>query len=165
MQVYELLSRPKVLLYVTQIMSLFGLGIVARARIARDPKIGKPFYIARDSGGLKPVLFAAQAGLLISALTLDGFPILFSIMALHGAALLTWLAPGTNDRACGESGVFRGWNGYRFEQLESWRLTGEHLRFRVLGEWRAVEVPADRRARLRAILEREIPERESDFKQ
>lgn len=144
-----------------QIVALLGLTVVARMRLARDPKIGKPFHIEHDSGGLKPALFALHTGLLIVAFVSEGFPKMHSLIALYGALMLTWLAPGAYDRACGETGVFRGWYARRYEELEEWRLTSDHLRFKLFGEWTFVEIPPEKRGKLRAILERAAPDRES----
>ena len=151
-------------LILAQLITVVGLGVVASVRMHREPKIGKPIAVRYDSCGVKPALFAVETGLLLIALTADPFPTAHSVLALYGAFMLTWIAPGAADQGCGEEGVFRGWFGRRYEDLEEWRLTGDHLRFRLLGEWGAVEVPRDKAGHVRSILERLVPERESPHK-
>jgi len=52
----------------------------------------------------------------------------------------------------------------RFEDLEEWRLTGDHLRWKLFGEWQACEVPSAESESLRTKLEQLIPDRESRFR-
>ena len=87
-----------------------------------------------------------------------------AIECLGLGILITWFAPGFNDAISGASGVQRGWYARRYEELEEWRLTGEHLRFRLFGEWTAVPLPAEEQPRIREVLSRLCPERESRFK-
>lgn len=156
--------EPLPLILLTQMIVMAGLAVVARVRASRDPRIGRPYLVIQDSGRLKPALLALQTGLLIITLVADPFPTLYAAFALLGAILLTWLSPGADDRACGEDGVYRGWYGRRYSELEEWRLTGDHLRFRLRGEWTSVEVPALKRAHIRMILQEAIPDRESRFR-
>ncbi|MFT4542471.1 MAG: hypothetical protein ACI841_000071 [Planctomycetota bacterium] len=158
---------PQVLFLVllAQTVILIGLTIVVRMRVRRDPKVGKPIRVRLDSAGFKPVLFALEVGLLIVVLTSEDFPTLQAMMTLFGAMLLTGFAPGSEDSAYGERGVFRGWYGRTYEELEEWRLTGEHLRYRLFGEWTSVEVPRPKVAQLRQILQRVAPETESSFQE
>jgi len=152
-----------VLILLAQMIVIVGLAVVARVRAARDPRIGKPYLLIQDSRRVKPALLAVQTGLLIITLFADPFPRMHAALALLGAMLLTWLAPGIDDRACGEDGVYRGWYGRRYDELEEWRLTGDHLRYKLRGAWTSVEVPAGKRAHIRAILQESIPDRESSF--
>jgi hypothetical protein len=71
--------------------------------------------------------------------------------------------PSPERQLCGESGVARGLDGRRFEQLEEWRLAGDHLRWKLDGEWTACHAPAPLHADLRAKLVQACPERESRF--
>lgn len=73
------------------------------------------------------------------------------------------LSPGFGDALCGEDGVQRGWHARRLADLEEWRLTGEHLRFRLFGEWTAVPLAPEHHAAVRARLVAACPERESPF--
>ena len=158
------LAFAAALLLFGQLLVLTGLGIVTAVRLSRDPKVGAPILVVHDSAGVKPVLLALETGLLLVSLVADPFPTTHAAFVLLGAMLLTALSPGVGDRACGEDGVFHGWHGVRYADLEAWRLTGDHLRFQVRGEWSAVAVPRDRQARVRGILERIAGDRESPYK-
>jgi len=145
------------------IVASVGLIWVARLRLARDRKLGRPLVLIRDSAGVKPVLLASVCALAIvsywnSQARMEAF------VALYGALMLAWLSPGFRDRACGETGVIYGWYGRAYEDLEEWRLTGEHLRFKMNGEWAAVEVERDVRTKLRQVLEAKAPETESSYR-
>ena len=155
-----LLAAP---LVVGQMLVGLGLALALSLRMARDPKVGEPIHVVRDSGGAKPVLLAVETGLLIVGLAADPFPTTHAAFVLLGAMALTALSPGVHDQACGELGVYRGWFGRRYDELEEWRLAGDHLRFRMLGEWTSVRLPRERHARVRAILERAAPGRESPY--
>ncbi len=88
----------------------------------------------------------------------------FTLLLLVPALGLVWLGPGFQDAILGEHGVQRGWLARRFEELEEWRLSGEHLRFRLHGEWTAVPCPPAEQPRVRAELERLNAGRESPFR-
>lgn len=84
-------------------------------------------------------------------------------LCLGAALLLVWTTPGVHTAVLGEGGVQRGAHARRFESLEEWRLTGDHLRFRLHGTWTSVPCPPERQAELRAKLVALVPERESPF--
>jgi len=85
------------------------------------------------------------------------------LLCLGIAQLLVFTTPGGQDAVLGEGGVQRGWHARRFESLEEWRLTGDHLRFRLFGEWTSVPCPPDHQFSLRSKLVQLVPERESPF--
>lgn len=85
------------------------------------------------------------------------------VLCLGCALLLVFSTPTSRTAILGEGGVQRGWHARRFEALEEWRLTGDHLRFRLFGEWTSVPCPPDHQAALRAKLVQLVPERESPF--
>ncbi len=85
------------------------------------------------------------------------------LLCLGCALLLVFTTPTSRTAVLGEGGVQRGWHARRFESLEEWRLTGDHLRFRLFGEWTSVPCPPDHQAALRAKLVQLVPERESPF--
>ena len=78
--------------------------------------------------------------------------------------LLVWVTPGFQDAVLGELGVQRGWFARRFADLEEWRLTGDHLRFKLDGEWTSVPCPPGEQARIRETLLAVNPAGESRFK-
>jgi hypothetical protein len=86
---------------------------------------------------------------------------LWAVLALCGTIVV--LRPATGDSVYGERGVRRGWLARRFDELEEWRLVGDHLRWKLSGEWLACPVPEPLREPLRAKLVALCPERESRF--
>jgi hypothetical protein len=106
------------------------------------------------------VLGVAALGLAVSL----GGPSASQLVLLAGAGLLALVAPGSGDSDCGERGVRAGWFARRYEDLDEWRLTGEHLRWKLFGTWVSSRVPTSEHADLRTRLERACPERESRFR-
>jgi len=82
-------------------------------------------------------------------------------LALASGVLL--LSPGPQRQRLGERGVQRGWDVRSFDELEEWRVSGDHLRFKVNGEWTAASAPAALHAELREKLRRLRPDHESRF--
>jgi hypothetical protein len=131
----------------------------------------------RAGAALGPVIAAVHAGAVerwggaacvvaIGALVAAGAPtappaVAWIVLAL--ALALQLLRPSFGDRVCAEGGVRSGWFWQRYEQLEEWRLSGEHLRFKVRGEWLAVDLPRAEHARVRARLLERAADRESRF--
>jgi len=74
------------------------------------------------------------------------------------------LAPHPGDGACGTEGVRSGSWSHTYGDLEEWRLTGDHFRFRFGGVWRAVGIPSGLHDEVRGRLEALAEERESRFK-
>lgn len=148
-------------LFVAQVVTLVGLLVVARTRIKRDPRIGKPLFSRRDSQGVKPVLFAIQVGLMLVSLQARDFPTAHALVALYGAFMLTWLAPGIGDFGVGETGLYQGWVSRSFDEFDGWQLQREELRLRVGQRWISIDIPRDKYGELRTVLSRRIPERES----
>jgi hypothetical protein len=138
------------------------LVLVARVRAARlvGPTRAAqrgPRLLARV---LEVALLALAAGVL---LTPDGGgPLPLALLA--GAALLAWAQPVGTDGALGDRGVRHGWRARRLEDLEAWRLTGDHLRVRLGGEWVAVAVPRALHGEARLLLADRCAARESRFR-
>jgi len=79
--------------------------------------------------------------------------------------LVNLLRPREFDRVTGTEGVRAGWNSRRYEELEEWRITGDHLRFKLFGQWTATPLAVDAQAPIQARLRECAPERESAFNQ
>ena len=153
-----LLSLPLVLLVPALIATLTA---VKRAQTTVGPVLAQQ----RPGRWTRRVLLGApQAAVLAYATMADHLPQEPVIEALLLGMLLVWVTPGVQDAVLGETGVQRGWFARRFEALEEWRLTGDHLRFRLDGEWTSVPCPPGEQARIRGILLERNPERESRFK-
>lgn len=78
------------------------------------------------------------------------------------SVLLIAASPGFQDSIWGQTGVQRGWYARRFSELEAWRLVGEHLRWRLFGNWVSTDVPPQEHAKLRLLLDVQAPGRESE---
>jgi hypothetical protein len=91
-------------------------------------------------------------------------PLLWSLPTLGLAALFLLVSPSALDRVTGRQGVRRGWYVRGFGELEEWRVTGDHLRFRLRGLWEAVPLARERQAEVEARLRALAPDRESRFK-
>ncbi len=92
---------------------------------------------------------------------LELFPLIGSLIALSGVAMA--LAQAQRGAVCGGVGVQSGCFSYTYQDLEEWRLTGDHLRFRVGEVWRAVSLPQALHAEVRGLLETHAAGRESRF--
>jgi hypothetical protein len=107
---------------------------------------------------------ALLAGLVLAAPgETDGFERGPALLVLSAAAALVALCPASGESVYGELGVRRGWHARRFDELEEWRLMGEHLRWKLRGEWISSQVPPAEHEALRAKLVGLCPERESRF--
>jgi len=144
------------------LLALAALATLAR-RLGLRARVGKPWASESSPRAWRYVGIAAALG---AASVLASDPtsnvLALSVLALVIAVLLT--APALDDVACGERGVRRGWHARSFGELEEWRLTGEHVRWRLFGDWNACSVPKALHPELRATLERLAPGRESPFK-
>jgi len=140
-------------LTVTQILS-------AVARV----KLGAVIAADRRSETRRRIVLAVFiVGILAWTILDRGVWIVPVLLALGSAMLLVWTTPSATTAILGVGGVQRGWHARRFESLEEWRLTGDHLRFRLFGEWTSVPCPQERQAEIRAKLVQLVPERESPF--
>jgi hypothetical protein len=120
-----------------------------RARAVTGPAIAAE----RPGLVLRRVLVAGSQAALLGVLLLRGdLPQDLVAECLMLGVLLAWITPGSQDAVLGELGVRRGWSARRFDQIEEWRLTGEHLRFRLAGEWTSVPCPPPQQPRVRAML-------------
>jgi hypothetical protein len=158
---------PLLLVYVVLALAI-GAGLfLAIASRGREARVLGPLLTAvRPRRALRalPLGLLAVAGIL-RLLAPEGLaPLWLDLALLAGAGLLVWLRPGFHDRFCGERGVRAGWAVLAFEQIEEWRLTGDHIRFRIQGEWSAADLPAERHVAMRERLEQLAPGRESRFR-
>ena len=75
-----------------------------------------------------------------------------------------WLPPRGSDRALGERGVQSGWRVVPLGELLEWRLTGDHLRFRLGATWEAVPLEPALHPDVRARLTEAAPGAESPWR-
>jgi hypothetical protein len=136
------------------------LGLIVPALIAAMASdklsraaVGRAIAIERPGRWLRRALVAgSQAAVLAIVLARGDLPQDPAAECLMLGILLAWITPGSKDAVLGEDGVRRGWSARRFQDLEEWRLTGEHLRFRLQGEWTSVPCPPAQQARVREML-------------
>jgi heme exporter protein D len=139
-----------------------SLLVRSRERSELAERVLAPQIRRRGRYGIGAALLLALAWRL--SLGVDsGWPWL-EISAASAALLALIVAPAETDRVLAQKGVRIGYHVRRFAVLEEWRLTGEHLRVRLFGEWTALPVPPAHQEQLRKQLEAEAPERESRFK-
>ena len=93
----------------------------------------------------------------------EALPALPSCVLLGLSCLAGLLARTQRGQACGAAGVQSRCFSYAYEELAEWRLTGDHLRFRVGEVWRAVALPGELHSEVRRQLERLAEGRESRF--
>ena len=111
-------------------------------------------------GPVRPrALWRAGIALLAACvLVLGGLPPAPAVSVLALSGVLSFLYPGSRVSVLGERGVQAGWYARGFSEIEEWRLIGQHLRWRLRGEWVACAAPPELHARLRELLD---PGRES----
>jgi hypothetical protein len=129
----------------------------------RKAKVGAAIAEARPWRTAKLALVGLYLATLAVLLLLRDLPALPLVLVLGLSAAIVLWTPGFHDAVCGEEGVQRGWHARRFEELEEWRLIGDHLRFRLFGEWTSVPLPANDQPRIREKLLAIAPTRESRF--
>ena len=132
--------------------------VVARARVGRELAVERT-HRPRRTLALACVA-ALAAFVVIERDTLPAAPALV-VLAL-GAAVFA-VRPSSGEAVFGERGVRAGWHARSFEQLEEWRLAGDHLRWKLGPDWLACRVPLEMQSGLRKKLETLCPERESRF--
>lgn len=140
-----------------------ALVLVLAVRAKHRRSTGALRRVACDSRAWRNTASPLLAAVLVIALS-AGIPhpsLVVTLMVASAACL--WLRPHPGDEIYGELGVQRGWRSRRFEELEEWRLTGDHLRFRIGDAWLAVGLPSDQHASARELLVERCGERESRF--
>lgn len=143
------------------VAGLVGLG-VARATAAR--RVGRALARERHFGWPRRAFVVLHAAALVAVIAQwSAFEALPTFVALTLSAALMFASPQAHDADIGERGVRRGWVARAYTELEEWRLTGDHLRWKAGGEWHACPAPRASHPQLRARLVAACPERESRF--
>ncbi|HUR29086.1 MAG TPA: hypothetical protein VM509_12930 [Planctomycetota bacterium] len=150
------------LLWTTTAVLALALVLVAKWHAVNRARIGRVRWNVRRRSRARVLIFAgafAVSAAIVAGSTIAREPATLAMLAL--ALALLAVSPGFQDSTWGERGVRRGWYARRYEDLEAWRLIGEHLRWKLFGEWVATDVPSAEHAALRAELEKRAPGRES----
>lgn len=126
--------------------------------------VGEVLTERRDWGTLRfGGMGAIFVALIVAWFGREHAPLVWTLPLLGICGAIQVYRPDFSDQICGDRGVRYGWYLRRFEDFEEWRLTGEHLRFRLFGIWRAVPLPPERHEAFRPLLEEKAPGRESRF--
>lgn len=147
------------LLGLLTLLASAALGLTLFAIVVARRQVGEVLHVVRAGKGLRGLL--AVCCLFASSAVFLGEVSSLALVPLALGAIVAWLAPGLEDMVLGTDGARRGWQARRWEQLEGWRLEGNHLRFLVHGELVAVEVPDAEMAALEAKLAEHCPESRS----
>lgn len=138
---------------------------VAWLRRGRTRTVGEPLARQRASRVWLRVVWTVNAAALAAiVVNWEALPSSAALTLLALESALVSLSPLAHDADIGARGVRYGWSARAFADLEEWRLTGEHLRWKLRGEWVACHVAPEHHAALRERLRQSCPERESAFK-
>lgn len=132
---------------------LAGLAAAAAFRARGAAVVGEVLYRAGRGVRSRLATTVAIAALGTLALGGDASPGAGGALLLALTTAGVWLLPREREVVCGERGLRSGWTAVAFAELEEWRLVGAHLRYRLRGRWRAVEVPPALHPALRVRLE------------
>jgi hypothetical protein len=153
-----LMLLPVLVLTVAALVAAQILALVARL------KVGAQIAADRAQERARRAAITVLAAGLLAWLAFDRqIWLVPALLCLGSALLVAFTAPSASTAVLGSGGVQRGWHARRYAALEEWRLTGDHLRFRLHGEWTSVPCPPARQAEIRAKLTALVPERESPF--
>jgi hypothetical protein len=143
-------------------LALFAVLVLrARARSTTGPArhVDLPRRISRRLVLAVPLV--AVAGWALQAQLLPATALLLVVVPL---SCLVAATPGRLDAVLGAQGVARGFEARRFEDLEEWRLTGDHLRWKLHGEWTSSPCPSAEHAEWRSLLDARCGAAESRFR-
>jgi hypothetical protein len=142
------------------VAALFAANVLRRRRVLA---VGETLHVVRAPRGWRTVVLVLQLLALAGAFAVSADLGLRAALVLTPLAAAGWLAPAVADQRCGTDGVQYGWESRALGELESWRLTGDHLRFPLHGLWVAVALPRSLHPEMRVRLEAACPGRESKF--
>jgi hypothetical protein len=136
----------------------------AQGRFKARQRLGEELCSLKGSMAWAYAYQGLAVGALAWVLSLGALPWLPVTLLLALSVGAVTLSFSAGDQACGTDGVRSGVWALSYSDLEEWRLTGEHLRFRYGGVWRAVMIPAELQGPLRSRLEEVSGGSESRFK-
>ena len=120
---------------------------------------------AGRAGRMRLASLVALLAVLAVALVSDGeLSLALSLPTLLLTAAVVLTRPSAADGVVGRFGVRRGWGVHGLNELQEWRLTGEHFRFRVDQRWFAVPLPQSKHGPFEFELELRAPERRSPYR-
>jgi len=146
-------------------LALIGLLVTIRSRQFERSCVGEVIESRIVGSPWRQIMSVVLIGGAVFAATSGGREFEMLVPMILTALLVNHLRPREMDRVVGRNGVRVGWNSRCFSELEEWRLTGDHLRFKLLGQWAAVPLQLDRQAPVRERLREVAADRESAFNQ
>ena len=166
-----------VFLWVATGWALAACIVHARERVIARERVGRVIYAERGSIlaavvylGIGVVALVAVALCLFGLQMTGGWMIPEIVVPYLAAGALVVLsltavalAQPQGGGACGTAGVRCGSWAHAYRDLDEWRLTGDHLRFRAGEVWRAVALPAQMHEEVRGHLETIARGHESRF--
>jgi hypothetical protein len=152
------------LLFAASIEMLLATAFVGAIAFKHRMTVGIPERREKGTARLLLVFVPIAVALALAIQLKSEFELVPFLPGLAGVVVCLLFLPRTGSSVLGAKGVRVGWFSRTFEQLEEWRLTGDHLRVRIAGEWRALLVPVEEHPPLRERLEAICPDRESRFK-
>lgn len=145
-----------------------GAGLVAAVTVRRQARLYVGALLHRESPAVvAQARIAALIGVgaaLSWSLASGEVPLALSLPTLALTSLLVWLQPAAGTGRIGRFGVQKGWRVHGYNELEEWRLAGEHLRFRVDERWYALDLPAAKHSLVEQELVLCAPERRSPYR-
>ncbi|MFT7487015.1 MAG: hypothetical protein ACI9F9_002873 [Candidatus Paceibacteria bacterium] len=126
--------------------------------------VGALLLVQRPSTRMVFYMLPLALALFIASLRVGGAESSLLLVTVMASSACLWLWYQAQGAHLGALGARIGWRSRRFEDFEEWRLTGQHARFCLGGQWLALDVSGAQQASLRKQLEACCPERESAFK-
>ncbi len=146
-------------------LAVIGLTLTIQSRLLEGARVGEVIESRITGGPLRLVTSGLLLGGVVLAATVQDGELAMFLPMVVASLLVNYLRPREQDRVVGLSGVRVGWNSCRFSELEEWRLTGDHLRFKLFGQWTAVPLAVDKQEPVREQLMQVAADRESAFNQ
>ncbi len=152
------------LLFAASIEMILATAVVGAIAVKHRQTVGTLQRKERGSAKLVMIFLPITLALLFTIQFRSDLEINRFLPGLVAVGLCLLLLPRTGSSVLGAKGVRVGWRSRSFAKMEEWRLTGDHLRVLIAGEWRAVFVPVAEHPELRGRLEAICADRESRFK-
>ena len=149
------------LLWIAALWPMAACAVHGWELVASRRRVGAVLHA--EAGPLIWTALYALAGAAFCVFAAQSSPALPASILVGLACAAVLLSRRQRGQACGEAGVQRGCFSCAYEDVEEWRLTGDHLRFRVGEVWRAVSLPSALHPELRGVLEGRAEGLESRF--
>ena len=150
------------LLWITALWPLVACFVHGRELVSSRQRVGAVLH--EEAGPVTWTALYALSGVAVCVFAAQSSAVIPGSILVALACVAALLSRRQRGQACGEAGVQRGCFSCAYEDVEEWRLTGDHLRFRVGEVWRAVALPDRFHPQVRSLLEARVGDLESRFK-